>query len=396
MRILLMPASYPPVLGGLQTMAHSLARCLVQAGHEVLVITNRYPRSLPAYEVVEGVSIHRLLFLTPHVSYLRTRRPDLLLAAIFYYPASLSKLSRLVREFRPDVVNVHFPDWHIPFVNRIRHRYSFKLVVSLHGYEIDRWDSSKGSGAQEKPELLRLLRFLQHADAITACSAYLLEKARHLGAVKPYNSYTIHNGIEPERFQGEAYKHSRRYLLAYGRLTWEKGFDLLLHAFAQLAELHPDIDLFIAGAGEEQAALEKLRNELDIMDRVLFYGRATPQEVASLLNGCEFAVVSSRREAFGIAALEAMAAGRPVLATRVGGLPEVLAGTGNKLVEATVAGLKDGIQDWLDGPGKMGELHMLGLHNRAYASSQNWERITEQYLQVYRSPVERSKVNGEW
>ena len=77
MRILLFSASYHPVLGGLQTAAHALAREFIAAGHDVLVVTNRYPRKLPASETIDGVPVRRLLFLSPWWSLSRSRRPDL-------------------------------------------------------------------------------------------------------------------------------------------------------------------------------------------------------------------------------------------------------------------------------------------------------------------------------
>jgi len=120
--------------------------------------------------------------------------------------------------------------------------------------------------------------------------------------------------------------------------------------------------------------------ELGLADRVHFFGQATPDEVVRLLNGSLFMVVPSRQEAFGVAALEAMAAGKAVLATRVGGLPEFVVGSANKLVEPSIEGLKHGLTDWLerdDAPGSVGN------QNRALAANYTWERTAEEYLKAY-------------
>src|SRR5262249_37085033 len=134
LKILLMPASYPPVLGGLQTVAHALARQLLARGHAVRVATNRYPRSLPAAETLDGVLVQRWPFLRPCWDQLCRGRADLFLASLYYGPSVRARMARLVQRFRPDVVNVHFPDRQAPFVLALRRQFNFRLVASLHGH----------------------------------------------------------------------------------------------------------------------------------------------------------------------------------------------------------------------------------------------------------------------
>jgi len=391
MRILLISSSYPPVLGGLQTVAHTLAQLLIRRGHDVVVVTNRYPRSLPAKEVLDGVPVRRLLFLYPRLRYFQARRPDLFLAGFYFFPLSLFHLSQLVKAFKPDVVNVHYPDSQNLFVLWLRRRYPFRLVVSLHGYEVEGFDRATSWDRR------LLQQLLQEADVVTACSQYLLDRATSIEPSGAAKGRAIHNGIDPARFEDcTPHRHPRPYILAYGRLTYQKGFDLLLQAFRQVAPFHPKVDLIIAGNGEERTALETLCRQLGLNDRVAFYGRATPQEVVALLNGSEFVVVPSRWEPFGIVALEAMAAGKPVLATRVGGLPEFLADGGRwtmddgpwtredrhgtMLVEPTVEGLVTGLAEWLK---RRDEVKALGEQNRERAAEHTWEQVVERYLEVY-------------
>ena len=176
MRILLMSASYPPVLGGLQTAAHSLACNLNAQGHEVLVLTNRYPRTLKSRETLDGVRVHRRLFARPRWADLRNRRADLWLASLYYFPATMRYTRRLVDAFQPDVVNLHFPDALIPFARQIKREGKFKLVVSLHGDEILRWFRPSGGRfddieeriSKESKQLEELASLLHEADAVTA------------------------------------------------------------------------------------------------------------------------------------------------------------------------------------------------------------------------------------
>jgi len=328
MRILLVPSTYPPVLGGVQTVTHNLAKHLVQRGHEVQVVTNRYPRSLPAQETLDGISVRRLLFLLPNLNSLRQRRGDLFLASFYFYPLSLWRLRNLVRGFRPDVVNLHYPANQTSFVMALRHWFQFRLVVSLHGGDIDR-ASLNGSGGNDESSASvatrRLQLILREADAVTACSKPLIDRAIGLEPSIAGKGHIIHNGIDPKRFLDKtSYPHPRPYVLAFGRLTYQKGFDMLLDAFAQAESVSRKLDLIIAGEGEEQNALTERALRLGLGQRVHFLGRATPENVVRLLNGAAFVVVPSRSESFGIAALEAITAGKPVLATKTGGLATFL------------------------------------------------------------------------
>jgi glycogen(starch) synthase len=383
MRVLLISSSYPPVLGGLQSVAHTLARNLIQRGHDVQVVTNRYPRSLPAKEVLDGVSVHRWLFLTPDLGHLRERRPDLFLASLYFFPSTLFRLTRLMRTFRPEVVNIHFPDAQVPFVHWLRRWFDFRLVVSLHGHEIERWFLDEPSSIVHRPSsmLRRLRSILQEANAVTACSHYLLSKAIQLESSVAEKGRIIQNGIDAERFKDEtSYPHPRPYILAYGRLTYQKGFDMLLSAFAQVAQGNPKVDLIIAGDGQEREALQSQARGLELDRRVHFFGRATPKEVVQLLNGCLFVVVPSRSDTFGITALEALAAGKPVLATRVGGLPELLDGSVHRLVEPAVDALVEGLGEWL---ARHSEIKMLGERNRDRAVKYAWPQVVKRYLEAY-------------
>lgn len=375
MRILLMPSSYPPVLGGLQTVAHTLALGLAEHGHIVQVVTNRYPRSLPSYEVLENVRVRRMQFLYPRLSMLQRRRPDLFMAGLYYLPTTIWALERLMRAFQPQIVNVHFPGSQNPFVLWLRRRYAFRLVVSLHGHEIEGYDQT--SAWDQK--LLR--QILCTADAVTSCSRYLLDKAIALAPSIGIKAHVVYNGINLERFADKtAYAHSRPYILAYGRLTYNKGFDLLLEAFAQVCADYPELDLILAGEGEEKTRLQAQVARLKICDRVHFFGRATQEEVVRLLNGSVAVVVPSRTESFGIVALEALAANKPVIATKVGGLPEFMNNETNCLVQPTVSGLITGITQSLQDDDKRGSLR---IQNRTRAAAYAWPQVVQKYLNLY-------------
>jgi glycosyltransferase involved in cell wall biosynthesis len=110
-------------------------------------------------------------------------------------------------------------------------------------------------------------------------------------------------------------------LLVLASLIRRKGIDVLLDALA--SERNPGIVLWIAGEGPERAALEAQAERLGLAARARFLGRR--EDAADLLAACDVYVLPSRREGLGVSALEAMAARRPVIATRVGGLADAVA-----------------------------------------------------------------------
>jgi len=322
MRILFFPASYAPLVGGLQTVVQTLARHFKQQQHEVRIVTNRYPRSLQATEEIDGVLVDRILMLRPQLDQLRRNRHDLFLASLYYGPSSYRRLKKIFAEFRPDVINVHFPDHQIPFILRLRRDFKFKLVVSLHGHDIERFFDRKNVDRRHSVDALRMI--LVEADAVTAVSHHLLKCACQIEPAVANKSQVIYNGIEFARYRSaQPYHHERPYILGLGRLTERKGFDLLIGAFAA-AGAGQNFDLIIAGDGEQRGELERQALELGVKNEVRFFGQVSSNDVPSLLKGSTIVSVPSRKEAFGIVALEAVAAGKPLLATATGGLKEQL------------------------------------------------------------------------
>ncbi|MDD5194879.1 MAG: glycosyltransferase family 4 protein [Candidatus Omnitrophica bacterium] len=327
MRILLFPSSYRPVIGGVQSVVHLLARNLSSNGHKVQVVTNRYPRYLPSKETIDEVPVRRWLFLKPDFGDIARGRPDLFSASLLFYPYTLFKLSSLVENFKPDVVNIHFPDVQTAFALALRNKHKFRLVVSLHGDDIERWFSISTRAKVEVSEqkLKALKKILQGADAITACSKNLLKRALDLEPLIKAKSVVIYNGIDRTMFENfQPFHHPKPYLLSYGRFIYKKGFDILINAFKYVLEKFPNVDLVLAGDGEEKKSLEEQMRGLGLEGRIFFYGRSSPGEIAQLLKGCQFLVVPSRVESFGLIILEAFACGKTVIATRCGGPEEII------------------------------------------------------------------------
>jgi glycosyltransferase involved in cell wall biosynthesis len=150
------------------------------------------------------------------------------------------------------------------------------------------------------------------------------------GGVSPEKLSLIHDSVDMKIFASLPDRNTARsalcaganatVLLTVGALFRRKGFDVLLEALSQTQNRH--LVLWIAGDGPERGSLEAQAKRLGLSERVLFLGRR--EDVPNLLAACDVFVLASRREGLGVSALEAMAARRPVVATRVGGLAEAV------------------------------------------------------------------------
>jgi glycosyltransferase involved in cell wall biosynthesis len=115
-----------------------------------------------------------------------------------------------------------------------------------------------------------------------------------------------------------------RYILCVALHNIKKGLDTLIKAFKRVNEYDPELQLYLAGDGPLRSELERLCLNLKLQDRVKFLGSKTRKEVRKLLHGCILFVLASRYEPFGIAIIEALACKKAVIATKVGGIPEII------------------------------------------------------------------------
>jgi glycogen(starch) synthase len=179
-------------------------------------------------------------------------------------------------------------------------------------------------------------------------------------------------------------------------LVQDKGFDLALRAFALVHPRFPGVRLVIAGQGPERAALEGLAANLGIGAAVDFPGLISPSAVPALLNTASAVLVPSNWfEPFGLVALQAAQMGRPVVASRVGGLQDlVLDGQTGLLVEqGSVEALAAAIAILLADP------HLAsGLGHTAYHHARrvySWERYVGDYLALYTKLLQATVGTGQ-
>jgi glycosyltransferase involved in cell wall biosynthesis len=358
-----------------------LAREFSRLGHKVEIITNRYPRSLANEEEIDGVQVTRLHFLLPDLKYIRNLRFDLWLAGLWYQFYTSRVLRNKINEFRPDIINNHYLNETAEFTQHALAAQSFVVpcVISLHGGDVD------GEPLLSEANKSRFGRLSGWANELTACSVFLADKAQALEPDLKGKIHVIHNGVDVKGFANAMhYQSDDLYILAVGQLVPHKGFDLLIKAFARVAEKYPKVKLWLAGDGFQRGALQAAIHQMNLMERVQLLGRMNEVMIASLMAGCLFLAVPSLREPFGIVALEGMAAGKPTLASNVGGLPELLPVPPNRLVAPNLEAWVAALDEWL-------ALAMYGQlqanKNIEEAGKHDWSTVADQYLQIYQQAL---------
>lgn len=373
MRIAMFASAYHPSLGGVEEIVRQLASVFHDEGHQPVILTNRWPRDLPAHERLDGIDVHRIAFRSPTDSW-RSKATYL----------ATTRLARretvaVLRAHGSEVVHVQCISTNGYYARHAARALGLPLVVTTQG-EL----TMDASGIFTRDHFAR--RFLgdlaRDADRFTACSAHTLaDMEAFLGVRFGDRGAVILNGVDAAGFGGaEPWPRARPYVLALGRLQPQKGFDLLLEAFAAA---DPDLDLVLAGEGPERDALAARTEHLGLTGRVELFGRADRATTARLMKGAAFVVLPSRAdEGLPLVALEAMAAGRALLATRTGGIEEAVTDGVHALLvdKGDVAALTAGIVRLAD---DVGLRERLGAAAGLRARDFSWTTVGRRYLEVF-------------
>jgi glycogen synthase len=379
LRILLVPSAYYPHVGGIEELTRQLALTFGARGHEAAVLTNRWPPGVPQSEVLNGIDVTRLRFPLP------AKRLFAASSFIATSPAAAVALLRHIHRWQADIVHVVGAGPPSAYLAALHARLRAPLVFTAQGeLTFDAYRVFERSAT-----LLASLRWmLHHADAVTACSGFVMRDLEKLQEIRA-PSYVIPNGVEAADFARAA--PERRwdpYVLAVGRLVPEKGFDVLIDAFA--SERLADLNLVFAGDGFERGSLEARAAAHGIAARVRFLGSVDRARLPGLLRGARAFALPSRGEAFGIALLEAMAGGVPSVAAEAGGIPELVRDGQNALLFE--AENPTALAEALARVARDEALReRLVRGGRKTAAELNWGRIADRYEDVYLTALSHSR-----
>ena len=214
---------------------------------------------------------------------------------------------------RPDVVNLHFPDHQLFECYLLKLIFRFKLIISLHGNEVERMGDLKVKSIR----YFLYNRLFITAEYITGCSQFLLnEFLKFFPKNHSEKCLTVHNGVADSYMNQNIIENKVDQFFTAARFVPKKGFDLLFQSFQK----ETGFGLLIAGGKETE--LRKLG--LELKNGITILGTLTPTEMAKQLSLSKITIIPSINEPYGIIIAEAICCGSPIVATNIGGIPEVI------------------------------------------------------------------------
>lgn len=306
-RVLIYSIAYYPLIGGAEIAVKEITQRIPDI--EWTMVTRLFDASHPSYERIGMVDVYRVRcpkILFPFVAYwkgirLHKKKPFDMVWAVMTYAGFAALFLKLRLKNILFYLNLQEGT---PFADIKRKAF---FVYPLFRY------------------------MFKKADVITTLSHFLAQMAHDNGAS---NAVVVPNGVDLSLFAVEpsrekvlslAQKLGKKegdiYLVTVSRLSYKNGVDDIVRA---LTYLPGRIKLLVAGVGEDERMLKRLADTLDVRDRVVFLGLIDQKDIPILLRISDIFIRASRSEGFGISFIEAMAAGLPVVATPVGGIPDFI------------------------------------------------------------------------
>ncbi len=331
MRVLMLSWEYPPhLIGGLGKHVAEIAPRIAAAGVELNLVTPRLAGGAPE-ETAErkgaAVRVHRVDATWSE-------------AGDFYdgVAAVNLQLSRFIEEdLLPkrgfDLVHVH--DWLVSFAAiEAKRLTNTPLVATIHATEYGRNHGNIGSPLQRKIHEAEWLLSYQ-SWKIVCCSHFMKDEVQRAFYCPPDKVVVIPNGVDPTKFRrlrDEALAEFRagfalpyeQLIVTVGRVVYEKGVQVLVQAMPEILAKWPNAKAVVTGAGYYLDDLKSLSDQLKLGPKMLFTGFLPEHIRDRLLAVADVVALPSLYEPFGIAALEAMAAGAPLVVSDVGGFGEIV------------------------------------------------------------------------
>ena len=365
---------------------------LKEKGVEVEVFTSAY-KGLKK-QTIYGINVERFRYFLKKWEDLThdEATPDRLRKGIrykllvpFYLLGGIIGITKLCTRKSYDIIHVHWPFPNAIFGYIGKRLCSARMVSSFHGVEL-RWVKNK------MPFFIPLLKWaINKSDAVTANSTYTAKEINEITdrkvAIIPFGAAITESHHVMRDF--DLVTQSRpSNILFVGRLVERKGVKYLIEAFDRISA---DIDaiLTIVGDGPERRSLEKLVESKGLQNKVIFKGKVSNEELRRCYQNCDVfvlpACIDSRgdTEGLGVVLLEAMSYKKPVIASNVGGIVDIVKDgeTGLLVPEKNSQKLAEAIHTVL----KNDELaSRLGKQGYEFVSRNfNWARITDQLIEIY-------------
>lgn len=323
MRVLMLSWEAPPRdIGAVAAHVDGLSRALARTGHEVIIVSPATEESASGISdtTVAGV---RILRAAVHSPWIDDSDPIARSASTNHH---LVALLGVLGSWTPDVIHTH--DWQTAWAaHTLATILDRPLVATFHSTEQGRHGGTVPVGLPASIHAIEWWLAVSAKDVI-CCSQYMMREVAGGFELSPDRVHLVPNGVAIERWMPQDPGAPRESLvLAWGRVQYEKGFQVLIQAVARLRSTIPGLQCVIAGRGPY---LPELQSQVDIEganDLVHLVGYVSDDDLRRLLHRAGCVVIPSLYEPFGIVALESMAACAPTVVARTGGLAEIMEGT---------------------------------------------------------------------
>jgi len=321
--------AFPPrTTGGVAAQVAGLSTALANAGHDVVVLTVADRVAELDAKPPAGVRVLRTLIDLPWLP------PAEAVTRVASANHAVTKLgNRFTGELEgwvPDVVHGH--DWQLGWAaDTLACRYDVPFVLTMHGTERVRHGGQLPLGHPTDIHSIEWWLAFQ-ADRLTSPTRFIVEQLVTGFELAADHVVHIPNGIDPDLWRPAGTPTVPTgprppLVAAWGRVRYEKGFQVLARAMHELRSRMPDVHSVIAGRG---SYLPELQSQVDVegvSDIVELAGYLDEPGLRALVHRAGCVVIPSLYEPFGIVALEALAAGAPLIVARTGGLAELITGT---------------------------------------------------------------------
>ncbi len=373
MRILHLNPYFYPYRGGIERRIWGLSKELAKGGHELVVLTSLLPDTEPE-ETLDGILVRRL----------ESRFYDI---ANYNPPFLTTKgVAEAIRDIEPDVIDFHYR-WAPDYTRSVRKvRRDIPVVFTFHNA------FGEGEGLEGRISYLSdsiFKGFLRQCDLVICISEFIRRDLDHR-RIPTEKLRVVYNGIDPTpdhelaRLRAAA-PRDNPYAVFVGRLVRTKGLSVLVEA---ARDVRAPLKFVICGQGPEAESLAAQAERAGVADRFEFRGYMDEAAKRELVAGAQMLVHPATFESFGVSVLEALDLACPVVATSVGGIPEVVGQAGLLVRPGDPTALARAVDRIAGDPA---ELERLAPLARAQAHKFAWPALASQVEQLY---VEAARGRG--
>ncbi len=385
---------FPPrVIGGIAPHVHELSQALSELNVDVFIVTCDFPGA-KEYERINGVEVYRI------DSY-KFPSPDFATWASMMNVNLEAKAAEILRKERKRIHLLHAHDWLVANASvSLKHLLRIPLVATIHSTEYGR---RNGLQTDYQRMIHSFEGWLTHEGwRVICCSNYMASHINYVLGTPLANVIVIPNGIDKSKFEreldlstlrGRFATSDEKLVLFVGRLVYEKGAHLLVESIPTVLR-EMNCKFVIVGEGYMKEQLVARVKELGLGSKAFVTGFLDEQTVLGLFRVSDVVVIPSLYEPFGIVALEAMAAGAPIITTALGGLAEIIdhEKTGVK-VDPNPESIAWGIVKLLNDRPNAQQLAKEAY--RKVVSDFGWQTIAQRTREVY-TKVLREFLDGKW